>query len=50
MGYSKSSKAYRIYLQGFKKINIRRDVKFDEDSAYIKSRRKKIPIAELEET
>ena len=40
MGYSESSKAYRIYFPGFKKIDISRDVTFDEDSAYIKSRKK----------
>ena len=48
MGYSESSKAYRIYFPGFKKINIRRDVTFDEDSAYNKS--KKRPAKELVET
>ena len=31
MGYSESSKSYRIYLPGFKNIDISRDVKFDED-------------------
>ena len=30
MGYSKSSKAYIIYFPGFKKIDISRDVTFDE--------------------
>ena len=40
VGYSESSKAYRIYFPGFKKIDISRDVTFDEDSAYIKSRKK----------
>ena len=40
MGYSKSSKAYRIYFPGFKKIDISRDVTFDEDSAYNKSRKR----------
>ena len=34
MGYSESLKAYRIYFPRFKKINISRDVTFDEDSAY----------------
>ena len=33
-------KAYRIYFPGFKKIDISRDVTFDEDSAYIKSIKK----------
>ena len=40
VGYSKSSKAYIIYFLGFKKIEISRDVTFDEDSAYNKSRKK----------
>ena len=31
VGYSESSKAYRIYFLGFKKIDISRDVTFDED-------------------
>ena len=48
MGYSEISKAYRIYFPVFKKIDISRDVQFDEDSTYKKSR--KIPNAELEET
>ena len=39
MGYSERSKAYRIYFIGFKKINISRDVTFDEDLAYNKSRK-----------
>ena len=46
VGYSESSKAYRIYFPGFKNINISMDVKFDEDSAYNKS--KKRPAEELE--
>ena len=37
VGYSKSSKDYRIYFPGFKKIDISKDVKFDEDLAYIKT-------------
>ena len=36
VGYSKSLKDYRIYFLVFKKINISRDVTFDEDSTYIK--------------
>ena len=48
MGYFESSKAYRIYFPGFKKIEISRDVTFDEDSAYIISRKR--PAKEPEET
>ena len=47
VGYSESLKAYRIYFLGFKKIDISRDVTFDEDTAYNKSR--KIPTKKPEE-
>ena len=47
MGYSESSKAYIIYFPGYNKIEISRDVTFDEDIAYNKS--KKRPTEELEE-
>ena len=47
MGYSESLKVYRIYFPGFKKIDISRDVTFDEDLAYNKS--KKRPAEEPEE-
>ena len=47
MGYNATSKAYRIYFLGFKKIDIIRDVTFDEYSTYFRSRRK--PIQEFEE-
>ena len=40
VGYSESSKAYIIYFPGFKKMNINRDVTFDEDTAYNKSRKR----------
>ena len=48
VGYYESSKDYRIYFLGFKKIDIRRDVTFDEDLAYNKSRKR--PVEEPEET
>ena len=48
MGYSESSKAYKIYFPGFKNININIDVKFDEDIAYIKSRKR--PVEDPKET
>ena len=47
MGYSESSKAYRIYFLGYKKIDISRDVTFHEDTAYDKSRKR--PAKEPEE-
>ena len=40
MGYSERSKAYRIYFLGFKKIYISRDVTFDEDTTYNKSKKR----------
>ena len=42
MGYSESSKAYRIYFPRFKKINLSRDVTFNEYSAYNKSRKRPV--------
>ena len=47
MGYSESSKAYRIYFPGYKNIDISRDVTFDEGIDYSKS--KKRPTEEPEE-
>ena len=40
VGYSESSKAYRIYFPRYKKIDINRDVTFDEDIAYNKSKKR----------
>ena len=40
VGKYESSKDYRIYFPGFKKIDISRDVTFDEDSAYNKYRKR----------
>ena len=48
MGYYESSKAYKIYFLGFKNIDISRDVTFDEDSTYNKSRKR--PVEDPEET
>ena len=45
LGYSENLKAYRIYFPGFKKIDISKDITFDEDLAYIKSRKR--PAEEL---
>ena len=39
IGYSDTSKAYQIHFPGFKKIDISRDVTFNEASTYFKSRR-----------
>ena len=47
VGYSEISKAYRIYFLGFKKIDISRNVTFDEGTTYSKSRKR--PAEEPEE-
>ena len=36
VGYSDTSKSYLVYFPGFKKINISRDVTFDEDLTYFR--------------
>ena len=38
VGYSESSKAFRVYIPGFKQIETSRDVTFDEDTAFSRSR------------
>ena len=48
MGYSESPKACKIYFPRFKKIDISRDVTFDEDTTYKKSRKR--PVEDHEET
>ena len=42
VGYFERLKAYQIYFPGFKKMDISRDVTFDEDSAYNKSRKRPV--------
>ena len=42
VGYNESLKAYRIYFPRFKKIYNSRDVTFNEDSTYIKSRKRPV--------
>ena len=37
VGYSETSKAYRIYIPAQRKLVVRRDVKFEEDCAFRKS-------------
>jgi hypothetical protein len=39
VGYSETSKAFGIYIPGFKQIETSRDVTFDEDATFNKSRR-----------
>jgi hypothetical protein len=38
VGYSETSKVFRIYLPSLRKIVLRRDVRFEEDRAFRKSR------------
>ena len=38
VGYSETSKVYRIYISGQRKIEISRDVTFDEEVAFKKSK------------
>ena len=38
VGYNDASKAYRVYILGFKNIDTRRDVTFNEDVAFSRSR------------
>ena len=43
VGYSETSKAYRIYIPGTRLIEVSRDVTFHEDSAFRRSR--ELPVA-----
>ena len=49
MGYSKRSKAYIIYFPRYKKIDISRDVTFDEYTAYNKSKKRHAEVLEESE-
>jgi hypothetical protein len=42
VGYSESSKAYQIYISGHRQIEVSRDVSFEEEVAFRKSRRSHI--------
>ena len=46
VGYSETSKAYRIYILGTRLIEVNRDVTFHEDSAFRRSR--ELPVVEEE--
>ena len=39
VGYSEQSKYYRIYIPGYRQIEISRDVTFDEEKNFRKSRK-----------
>ena len=38
VGYSETSKAFRIYIPALRKVVLRRDVRFEEDAAFRRSR------------
>ena len=38
VGYSETSKGYKIYISGQRKIEVIRDVTFDEDTSFRKSK------------
>jgi hypothetical protein len=38
VGYSETLKVYRVYIHGHRQIETRRDVIFDEDEAFSRSR------------
>lgn len=48
VGYSETSKAYRVYIPEQRKIVVSRDVKFEEDFSFRKSH-ESIPMIEDEE-
>ena len=41
VGYSEQSKSYRIYIPGYRQIELSRYVTFDEDTTFRKSKKKK---------
>ena len=48
VGYSEQSKAYRIYIPGYRQIELSIDVTFDEDTTFRKSKKDKEDEEELE--
>ena len=38
VGYSESSKAYRVYILGYRQIETSRDITFDEDTTFSRSK------------
>jgi hypothetical protein len=49
VGYSETSKAYRVYIPGHEKIETRRYVTFDEDETFNRSRQNHIDEVHDEE-
>ena len=50
VGYSEQSKAYRIYIPGYRQIELSKDVTFDEDTTFRKSKKDKEDEEEHETT
>ena len=48
VGYSETSKAYRVYVLGQRQIEVSRDVTFDEDATFLRSRESQLDF-EIEE-
>jgi hypothetical protein len=44
VGYNESSKAYRIYIPGQRQIKVSRDVTFEEEIAFRRSRESQMEI------
>ena len=44
VGYSETSKAYRIYVPGQRQVEVSRDVTFDEDVAFLRSRESHLDV------
>jgi hypothetical protein len=44
VGYSESSKAYRIYIPGQRQIEVSKDVIFEEEIAFQRSRESQMEI------
>ena len=42
VGYSEESKSYKVYIGGYRQIDINRDVTFDEDATFNKSRKNNV--------
>ena len=41
VGYSEQSKSYRVYIPGYWQIELRKDVTFDENTTFRKSKKDK---------
>ena len=49
VGYSETSKAYRIYIPGQRQIEINQDVTFDEDEVFKRSRESHMDEDQIEQ-